>query len=44
MPLLRAQNLAGGDGLHGLAEPHLVGEQRALVEGQVRRALALVGQ
>jgi len=27
------QNFAGGDGLDGLAEAHLVGQERALVKG-----------
>ena len=44
MPLRRRQQLAGRDGLDGLAEAHLVGEQRALAERQMQHALALVGQ
>ena len=36
------QQRAGGDGLDGLAQPHLVGQQRALGEGQVQHAFALV--
>ena len=42
--LALGQQLAGRDRLHGLAEAHLVGEQRALAEGQVQHALALIGQ
>ena len=39
-----AQQLAGGDRLDGLAEPHLVGQQCALAEGQMHRALPLIRQ
>src|SRR5262249_7485145 len=42
--LFPRQYLAGGDGLRGLAEPHLVGQERAFVEGQMRRALTLIGE
>lgn len=38
------QQLAAGDGLDGLAEPHVVGEQSALAESEVHRALALIRQ
>ena len=43
MPL-RRQELARGDGLDGLAEAHLVGEQRAFAEGEMQHAFALIGQ
>lgn len=35
---------AGGDGLDGLAEAHLVGEEGPFLEGEVEHALALVGK
>jgi hypothetical protein len=35
---------AGGDGLDGFAEAHLVGEQRAFGEGEVQHAFALIGE
>ena len=38
------QQGAGGDGLDGLAQAHFVGQQRALGEGQVQHALALIGK
>ena len=44
MPLQPAQELAGGDRLHRLAEAHLVGEQRALAEREVQHAFALIGK
>ena len=39
-----AQQLHRGDRLDGLAQSHVVGKQRALAEGEVQHALALVGQ
>ena len=39
-----AQQHAGGDGLHGLAEPHVVGKQRPFAEREVQHALGLVRQ
>ena len=39
-----AQQCARRDGLHGLAEPHVVGEQGALAEREVENALDLVRQ
>ena len=39
-----AQQCARRDGLHGLAEPHVVGEQGALAEREVEHALDLVRQ
>jgi hypothetical protein len=38
------QEGAGGDGLDGFAEAHLVGEEGAFGEGEVEHALALVGE
>jgi hypothetical protein len=37
------EELAGGDGLDGLAEAHLVRQQGPLGEGQMEHALPLVG-
>ena len=39
-----AQQGAGGDRLHGLAEAHVVGEQRALPKRQVQHAVDLIRQ
>ena len=39
-----AQQGAGGDGLRGLAEPHVVGKQRPFAEREVQHALGLVRQ
>ena len=38
------QQRAGGDGLDGFAEAHFVGEERALGEGEVQHAVALIGE
>ena len=38
------QQFAGGDGLDGFAEPHVVGEQRPFAEGEMHGPEALVGQ
>jgi hypothetical protein len=38
------QQLAAGDGLDGLAERHVVGEQSALAEGEMHRSVALIRQ
>ena len=43
-PLLPREDLAGGDGLQRLAEPHLVGEQGPFVTGEMRGAFPLIGQ
>ena len=40
----RTQQGAGGDGLRGLAEPHVVGKQRPFAEREVQHALGLVRQ
>src|SRR5204863_319589 len=42
--LAAGQKLAGRDRLDGLAEAHLVGEQRALSEREMQHALTLVWQ
>src|SRR5262249_46014827 len=42
--LFSCENLAGGKGLDGLAEPHLVGQKRTLMESQMRCTFALIGQ
>ena len=42
--LASRQQLAGCDGLDRLAEPHVVGKERPLAEGQVQRAKALIWQ
>ena len=39
-----AQQGAGGDGLRGLAEPHVVGKQRPFAEREVQHAFGLVRQ
>ena len=43
-PVQPAQQFGGGDRLDGLAEAHVVGQQRALAEGEVEHALALIRQ
>ena len=42
--LAAGQELAGGDRLDGLAEAHLVGQQRPLAECKMQHAFALIGQ
>ena len=39
---LPREQFAGGDRLHGLAEAHLIGKQRALVKREMRRAVFLI--
>jgi hypothetical protein len=41
---LSLKDLTGGYRLHSLAEPHLVGEQRASVKGQMRGTFPLIRQ
>ena len=38
-----AEQFAGGDRLHRFAQSHLVGQQGALAEGQMKHAVALIG-
>jgi hypothetical protein len=42
--LVARQQIAGRDGLYGLAEAHLVGEERALSERKMQHAFALIRQ
>ena len=43
-PAQLAKERTGGDGLHGLPEPHAVGKEHALSEREMERTLDLVRQ